>query len=483
MSGSLKRGESFLNQDLTDWLSGNYTSPQHEKNSEGTGLLLAPISNTQPQLDFSKFDLTPPENFSKPALDFAVTPEIEVAQEFKPEPENSKEQDIKTPEPEIKHEPDFAQEQEIIQEQIPESKIENEDAQKLTPEVEQEVEPEIKQEQEPEHEHENDNEPLPDDDSEDEFNIEKTYRQKLTDPPDELWTDIAEPDNSFKAQVEDSELKRNNKFINRLQKVLQGRRTKAAEEKEHEIKHKVSYVPRIIFLCVFMLITLAGAWGVLFFLERNTPEALNSRAEKLFEQNEFDEAMNLYQKAYKIYPSENSLLTGLAKSAEKAGKIQTASVALNEYLKLLPLDKKEERQTILKELERLNGNNENKSPQQPQPTQTQIQVQPKIETPPPPPTPNLNAQFKSNDIKYNYELLIKEGSKNLIYKHYDLAMNNFFEALRLKNNDVRAWLGLAEAYKGKGLKSDALRILQNAYVIFGTNPTIEMALRFLNQQY
>ena len=60
--------------------------------------------------------------------------------------------------------------------------------------------------------------------------------------------------------------------------------------------------------------------------------------------------------------------------------------------------------------------------------------------------------------------------------------NNFFEALRLKNNDVRAWLGLAESYRGKGLKSDAQRILQNAAIIFGSNPTVEMALKFLRQQ-
>ena len=493
-----------MNQGLTDWLNGNYKSPEAEKNSEGTGLLLAPISDTHPQLDFSNFDLTPPENFNKPQIS-QNTPSKIVEDNLKPAPEISQ---ITTPtlapknEFKIKNEPELEIESQSQSESLqaqnttPEPELKQEQEQKepeqnLTQDNESENESEVEQVQEFKNEPEVENEINNNNDNENEFNIENAYRQKLTDPPDELWTDIAEPDNSFQAQIEDSELRRNNKFVNRLQKVLQGRRSKAAEEREREHEHEArnlnSYVSRIILLCVFMLITLAGAFGVSIYLERYTPEAFNLRAEKLFAQKNFDEAMNLYQKAYKIYPKEFSFLKGLAKSAEQAGHLQTANIALNEYLKMLPLDDTQNRADALKELERINGNNKDKnnsqSQSQPQQqvqvqnitkpkTEFEIEIAPKIEIP----------KMKSGDAKYNYELLLTEGNKNLIYRHYDLATNNFFEALRLKNNDVRAWLGLAESYRGKGLKSDAQRILQNAAIIFGSNPTVEMALKFLRQQ-
>ena len=235
-----------------------------------------------------------------------------------------------------------------------------------------------------------------------------------------------------------------------------------------------------------MLIILMGVFGALWLLERNSPDGLNSRAAKLFEAGDYDSATQLYQKGYKLYPNVILFLTGIARSAEHAGHMKTADIAWNEYLKLLPPDETEHRQTALNELERLRSTElEKNNSAGVQTTSQEIESVPENQTAliiPLDPENSANVKKNPLDVKYDFETLIRTGSNFLIKKDFDGAFTSFFDALQLQGDDVRAWLGLADSYRGKGLKNDARRILENARVIFGNEPTIRMALYFLEQE-
>ena len=170
------------------------------------------------------------------------------------------------------------------------------------------------------------------------LNIENSYRESIVqdeEPPAELWTDIPAPEPDTNAQIEESELKRNNKFIDKLQQVLKLRKNIAAENKNNEPEKNLNYLPRIILLCSLLLIALGGAYFALYIVKQNLPENLNLRAEKLYNSGNFDEAMKLYQRGYKLYPDQILFLSGIAKSASKSGKIQTANSYRNPYIELL----------------------------------------------------------------------------------------------------------------------------------------------------
>ncbi|MBQ9564728.1 MAG: tetratricopeptide repeat protein [Synergistaceae bacterium] len=77
----------------------------------------------------------------------------------------------------------------------------------------------------------------------------------------------------------------------------------------------------------------------------------------------------------------------------------------------------------------------------------------------------------------SYEQRIKRGTEALRQGHYDAAAFSFAGALEMKGEgaavDVRPWLGLAWAYRGKGMMFDAVRILDGAKEFFPHDPTIK----------
>ena len=287
------------------------------------------------------------------------------------------------------------------------------------------------------------------------LNIENSYRESIVqdeEPPAELWTDIPAPEPDTNAQIEESELKRNNKFIDKLQQVLKLRKNIAAENKNNEPEKNLSYLPRIVLLCSLLLIALGGAYLALYIVKQNLPENLNLRAEKLYNSGNFDEAMKLYQRGYKLYPDQILFLSGIAKSASKSGKIQTANIAWSEYLNAVN-NKSEDLNN-----KNINVNNKN----------NKILNEPEKN--------NINAPNK----KYSFRELLKKGSDNLTYKHYDEALQDFTQAMKLNNKDVRPYLGISAAYKGKNMKFEAVRILYQAQKKF-RHPNIEVELYLLTR--
>ena len=78
-----------------------------------------------------------------------------------------------------------------------------------------------------------------------------------------------------------------------------------------------------------------------------------------------------------------------------------------------------------------------------------------------------------------FEDYLHEGNEAFNLGIYNSALKNFFRALELDDNDSRPYIGLAGAYRAKGLYFDSKRILDEAMMIFRKNPTIETALKIL----
>lgn len=276
------------------------------------------------------------------------------------------------------------------------------------------------------------------------------------EPPSEVWTNIS--DEQEYPHDEDIVEQRSNNFTQRLQKILQGRKDKAAEVRKNipAKKSHSGYRSRALLLCSVLLSALVLAWFALWYVQRGTPDSLNTRAEKLYEQGNFNEAMNLYQRAYRIYPDVLTFLTGLARSAEKSGHVQTANTAWNEYINLLPGEDTRHRNSAQLELDRLNINNDERGDDE-----------------------NHSEPPQENITHKSFDELLREGSIALNQSIYNDAVINFFNALELRSDDIRPYIGLAASYRAKGLYFDAKRILDEARKIFRNNPTIETELKFL----
>ena len=91
----------------------------------------------------------------------------------------------------------------------------------------------------------------------------------------------------------------------------------------------------------------------------------------------------------------------------------------------------------------------------------------------------IKADDDTNINKLTFEDYLREGNEAFNLGIYNSALKNFFRALELDDNDTRPYIGLAGAYRAKGLFFDSKRILDEAMIIFRKDPTIETALKIL----
>ena len=296
------------------------------------------------------------------------------------------------------------------------------------------------------------------------------FELSMKEPPPQIWT----PQSENESEDEDSEndedyehiiLQQNSSitlhgtnFTQRLQNILQGRKNKAAELKRkssEKNQHSHKYIKHGFIMCSVILLTLGLAWSSLIYLQSRTPESFSRRASELYEKGKYDEAMNLYQEAYNHYPNVLTFLTGIARSAEKAGHSQTANTAWNEYNNVLGKDKSEDI----------------KPQSKPEPLTININ------------TGGVKRESKSQNEteKRTFDEYLNEGNRLFNIGMYSRALRNFFYALDMRNDDVRPYIGIAESYRAKGMYFDAKRILDEARVKFGINPSIEAAKEFLKR--
>lgn len=506
-----------------DWLK----SADNDNNvSESRGLLLAPVfADAKVQVPEKEFEIEEKEK------DFE--------QEIKPEPEKEIEETNEEfnvtepePEPEIKSEnesglepePDSLiteiNEPEHEYEEQEESNEENQDSglpdeifelNKKFQEIQDAFDAGKKEIQDPEE----------DKDKDEEFDVnDKEWQERATgfelsldEPPPELWTGITpedyDPENG-NYNDEDEELDyeqgmslqgaayvpkapknapgRGANFTERLHQSLRGRKQKAEQIREREEEKKPrQYKSKIIIICMTFLMLLGLAFLALWFIQRWTPENINERANLKLQNGEYEEAMNLFYSGYKRYPNVLSFLMGVAKSAESAGRIQTAITAWEAYSNALPKNDAENRNSAQSEIRRLKGEPE------PQPEQEALNEAQEKE-PEPEKVKEVEGEIKEEQkheeetkepepkIPATFDEFLSEANSAYNSKLYNTAIIYFHRAIELKGSDIRPYIGLAAAYQAKNMPADAKIILDEAKRKFKRNPTVETQSNILERK-
>ena len=309
----------------------------------------------------------------------------------------------------------------------------------------------------------------------------------FAEPPQEMWTDInSDDDDEPKEYEENMSLqgdayipvpKHGANFTQRLQATLQGRKAKAAKRRELDAENASHhpYFQKAVIFCGVLLMALGFGYFGLWFIQRETPDGINERAKNFYEQGKFDEAENLYHRGYNRYPHVLGFLTGMARSAEKAGHTQTAIAAWNEYVSSLPKDDTEHRRAAQEELDRLIPGHPHKNTQAPPKTsQTLIPAKPAPAKPIRPQLPEV--------IAMTFHEVLAEGNNAYNIGMFSRAIASFHKAHAIRENDIRPYIGLAASYRAKGLFFDAKRILDEARRKFWHHPTLEVERYFLRKE-
>lgn len=285
------------------------------------------------------------------------------------------------------------------------------------------------------------------------------FTLSLDEPPPELWTHINDDDPEPDYEPTDSlqgaayvQIHGRN-FTERLHHTLKHRKERAQSEQEPEKpKH---YMQKAIIFCGCLLMTLGFAVLALWFVWRETPDGMKRRAESFIEAGNFDEAAEIYRRAHRRYPDIPDFLAGLSESSQKAGHVQTAKTAHDEYIRLTSHD------------------NPLAKPQ----TVTEIPRKPETETPAKPAPVSLILMEKP----LTFQDYLNEANHAYNIGMYNRAVINFFRAMEINGRDIRPYLGLSASYRMKGMYFDSQRILDEARRKFGRSPALDMELHFLRE--
>ena len=444
-----------MEQDLFDWLN----SQKDNGINNGTGLILAPLSDVQPKTETEALpQLQPPSN--------EIMPDEPEETEIPSCPPDSKKDDSETDDSES-NDTDSLLPLEESENEIPayppeiqenDSEIDTSDADMAGTEATQEIftEPE-KSETEPQTEQEqpqeNETSDIP---SDHEWQERATgFTLSLDEPPPEIWTRINEDDEEPEYEETDSlqgaayiQIHGRN-FTERLHHTLRHRKERAEQRAEAERASAESshpYLQRVLIYCTTLLMAIGFAFLALWFVGRETPDGMRKRAEALIEAGKFEEAEGIYRRAYRRYPDDKFFIEAVSKTAERAGHIQTAKAAHDEYIRRTSPD-------ILPKV-------------QPDPKEKEKE---KPETLIPQEKP---LTFRDYLEEANHAYNIGMYNRSLIY---------FFRAHGADPHDIRPYIGIANAYRMKGMYFDSKRILDEARSRFRRNPDIEMGYDFLRE--
>ena len=454
-----------MNHDLMDWLRD---SINNKDNSTGTGLLLAPISITDKErenFNAQESQESHAENINPQNIaDSQESQEINNLREnIEAHGENINSQ--ASQESQIIDSQNITEQREIIADSQ-ESQQEINHVQENTPYSESITREQIINSQK-----------IPDVSNMDKAQQEAAtgFQLSLDEPPPELWGEINFDDDEDSSllyeqyqqginfQEYNNQTPHGTNFTQRLQRILQERRERAAAEDEKNAEPiQFSYIKRAAIYCTSLVITILIAWLVLIYLQKKTPDYLNNKALALYNTGNFQESANEYQRAYNLYPDVLTFLRGLALSSEKAGHLQTAKISWEQYINSLPANNSADIEFAKNELSRLNNNHE-QEPAKPEPEK--ITPLPTQKTPP------------------TFSELMREGTESLNLGIYDSAIINFSQAIELNSNEINAYIGLIASYRHKGLYFDAKRIYDDAVKKFGRNPTLLTELQFLKEAH
>lgn len=285
------------------------------------------------------------------------------------------------------------------------------------------------------------------------------FTLSLDEPPPELWTHINdddpepdyEPTESLQGAAYVQIHGRN--FTERLHHTLKHRKERAEEraQAEHEHENSHIYIQKAVIFASTLLMALGFAFLALWFIGRETPEGMRSRALSLKEAGKFEEASEIYRRAHRRYPDVAEFLEGLSETSEKAGHPQTAKTARDEYIKMT-------------------------SPDTPPEKEPEVIVPLKPEPPKPAPVSLI-----LNEKPLTFQDYLDEANHAYNIGMYNRAVINFFRAHEINSGDFRPYIGLAASYRMKGMYFDSNRILDEARRKFGRSPALDMETYFLRE--
>ena len=477
-----------MRQDLTDWLNGG-------SGTEGAGLLLAPLDASSEHPAAAKTEK--PDLLLAPgaALEGAASaskpepkPELKPAPQPSPKPELQPEPELKPePEPQPVPEPQSQPEPESEPAPLPEPKPQAEPVPELEPEptTEPEPAPPIEAEPQPETEPEPQAAPEPEIQRVPEPEPEPASQPEVSQEPrpmPSLWAHaVSMPDygsiegllDEEEEELEESEGTRNKTFTRKLHKGLQERKSHAMERRAQKPARVRRYWPRALAFCIVLILTLAGAWAMLRYLQGRVPQPLDSGG--------------LAQPAPADVQAENvPAASGEAPPAQPAEPVKPVEKPAPPEKAIQPVDKPVQPVENPKPSEKTEPVREPVPEEKPvQPVEKPAPVKapaPAVEKPMPPANPAPAEKSEEPILPLSYEGQIRLGTAALNSKRYDDAFELFSRALERRKDDPRAWLGVVAAFEGRGAVGEAFRVLVDARNALPRNPTLEVKLRELQRR-
>lgn len=307
----------------------------------------------------------------------------------------------------------------------------------------------------------------------------------------------------------DEELERDLLFSKRLHQVIQMRRDRAEELRGQESGRRRSTRRRAVFCTALLLVALI-AYGAVRYVQSTSYDWLSDRAERLYREERYEAAIDAYEDAHLKFPDSPALLMGLARSAIGAGRFQTADLALERCLQVLSQDDAAGRARALYEkaavraaLDDAEGavahllqstryapndydvyillgqllERQGKAQDALRAYRVALDLRPSSEEADTAMRRMLEAVKASTESKQDlrpaYEKRIEVGTVALNLKRYDEAVSYFSQALEIRSDDPRPWLGLADAWRNRGEPDKALKVLDDARKTCPGDPTIE----------
>ena len=309
---------------------------------------------------------------------------------------------------------------------------------------------------------------------------------------------------------------RDARLTERLRRVTQMRReAREAARREEAPKRRA----RLIALAAAAVLLLGTAFALYRHIQRNSKSFIAQEAQGLYDEERYDEAMASYQRGFERYPDSPDFLLGLARSSEKAGQTEQSLTTWRLYLNQIPEDETANRSQALYKIGRLyaltrmpdkaiesliQASNLDAThydtsfvlgrllEEQNRPAEALSAYRRALELRPSSPeaadavkrVAGLIApspQPEADDSGREYARHLEVGTVALNLKRYDDALSHFNQALSIKSDDERPWLGAAGAYQGKGQNAEALKFLQDAQKSVSRSVTLEAKIDELEQ--
>jgi tetratricopeptide (TPR) repeat protein len=286
------------------------------------------------------------------------------------------------------------------------------------------------------------------------------------------------------------------RFAKRLRSIEQMRRASSLYKRSGFRGSRGFFVTS----CILALFLVGTAFAAYRHLQRNSYASLMGGAQALYDQEQYEPAFNEYKRASDRYSKRFEPLLGMARAAERVGRVEEAIMAYRAGLELFPANAAPSRSGTFYEIGRLyaalkawdkaqenfqeaaamDATNygayfalgealeaQDKPEEAIRAYKQALDLSPSSDAaqeairrmslllPP--------AETKQDSLtEQKYEHAMQVGSVALELKHYEEASRYFAEALAIRSDDVNAWVGFAGARSNLGDTAGAIKSLERA---------------------